>query len=188
MQNGGRHPVFIMGMLRSGTTLLEQVLDRHPQITGRGELNFLAQLAKENPETILKAAIIKGLNTNSIRIIAAERNEIPPLLLTSHASIFFIRPGFAKKASSPTKLGESLAIGIPIICNSGVGDSDYFMLNNNCGWIVNSFDETNYRKVVNGIQKDVIPNKEEIRKVGEKYFSLQHAIETYEGVYKQLLS
>jgi len=52
VRNTGRHPVFIMGMLRSGTTLLEQMLDRHPGITGRGELNFLAHLAKEGPETI----------------------------------------------------------------------------------------------------------------------------------------
>lgn len=45
----GRHPVFIVGMLRSGTTLLEQLLDRHPEITGRGELNFLAHLAGRFP-------------------------------------------------------------------------------------------------------------------------------------------
>ncbi len=56
VQNGGRHPVFIMGMLRSGTTLLEQVLDRHPQITGRGELNFLAHLAKEDAEAMQSTA------------------------------------------------------------------------------------------------------------------------------------
>jgi len=36
------NPVYIVGMLRSGTTLLEQLLDQHPKITARGELNFLA--------------------------------------------------------------------------------------------------------------------------------------------------
>jgi tetratricopeptide (TPR) repeat protein len=40
-----RKAVFIVGMPRSGTTLLEQMLDRHPGITGRGEMNFLAQFA-----------------------------------------------------------------------------------------------------------------------------------------------
>ncbi len=45
-------PVFIVGMLRSGTTLLEQLLDRHPQVCARGELNFLAhawKLWQQNP-------------------------------------------------------------------------------------------------------------------------------------------
>jgi tetratricopeptide (TPR) repeat protein len=40
-----RNAVFIVGMPRSGTTLLEQMLDRHPCINGRGELNFLSALS-----------------------------------------------------------------------------------------------------------------------------------------------
>jgi len=41
-QNQRRRAVYIVGMLRSGTTLLEQLLDQHPTVVARGELNFLA--------------------------------------------------------------------------------------------------------------------------------------------------
>ena len=34
-------PVFVVGMPRSGTTLVEQILDSHPEIHGAGELNDL---------------------------------------------------------------------------------------------------------------------------------------------------
>lgn len=44
----GRSAVFIVGMPRSGTTLLEQMLDRHPAISGRGELGFLADFAGQS--------------------------------------------------------------------------------------------------------------------------------------------
>ncbi len=44
-----RNAVFIVGMPRSGTTLLEQMLDRHPNITGRGELNVLSHFAAQSP-------------------------------------------------------------------------------------------------------------------------------------------
>jgi tetratricopeptide (TPR) repeat protein len=37
-------PVFIVGMLRSGTTLVEQILSSHPAVCGAGELNDLHQL------------------------------------------------------------------------------------------------------------------------------------------------
>ena len=33
-------PVFIVGMPRSGTTLVEQILSSHPAVAAGGELNF----------------------------------------------------------------------------------------------------------------------------------------------------
>jgi tetratricopeptide (TPR) repeat protein len=38
-------PVFIVGMTRSGTTLIEQILASHPQVFGAGELNLFDQTA-----------------------------------------------------------------------------------------------------------------------------------------------
>ncbi len=40
-------PVFIVGMPRSGTTLIEQILASHPRVHGAGESKFLAELARE---------------------------------------------------------------------------------------------------------------------------------------------
>ena len=37
-------PIFILGMPRSGTTLLEQVLSSHSNIYGAGELNYLPKI------------------------------------------------------------------------------------------------------------------------------------------------
>jgi len=36
-------PIFIVGMPRSGTTLVEQIISSHSQVTGAGELNFASQ-------------------------------------------------------------------------------------------------------------------------------------------------
>lgn len=41
----GAAPLFICGMFRSGSTLAEQVLAAHPQVTAGGELNWLRRLA-----------------------------------------------------------------------------------------------------------------------------------------------
>lgn len=38
-------PVFIVGMMRSGTTLTEQILSSHPDVAGAGELNFWVEAA-----------------------------------------------------------------------------------------------------------------------------------------------
>lgn len=41
----GAMPVFIVGMPRSGTTLLEQILASHPEVHGAGELTHIQRLA-----------------------------------------------------------------------------------------------------------------------------------------------
>jgi hypothetical protein len=44
--NASDLPVFIVGMPRSGTSLVEQILDSHPQIHGAGELTDIAKIAE----------------------------------------------------------------------------------------------------------------------------------------------
>ena len=46
-QRLGEGVIFILGMPRSGTTLVEQILASHPQVNGAGELGELAQVLSE---------------------------------------------------------------------------------------------------------------------------------------------
>ncbi|MDB5358526.1 MAG: uncharacterized protein JWN24_4979 [Phycisphaerales bacterium] len=43
---GNRRPVFIVGMPRSGTSLVEQILATHPSVFGGGELGLIADLSR----------------------------------------------------------------------------------------------------------------------------------------------
>jgi tetratricopeptide (TPR) repeat protein len=43
----GPRPIFILGAMRSGTTLVEQILSSHPEIAGAGELAFWLQRSAE---------------------------------------------------------------------------------------------------------------------------------------------
>ena len=40
-------PIFIVGMPRSGTTLVEQIISSHPAVMGAGELNFVKQFGAD---------------------------------------------------------------------------------------------------------------------------------------------
>lgn len=50
--NPSDKPVFILGMPRSGTTLVEHILSSHPKVFGAGELEKLGQLAQQMPARI----------------------------------------------------------------------------------------------------------------------------------------
>ncbi|WP_028968950.1 tetratricopeptide repeat-containing sulfotransferase family protein [Sphingomonas sp. URHD0057] len=41
-------PIFICGMFRSGSTLVEQLLARHPEVTAGGELEFIPAMTRED--------------------------------------------------------------------------------------------------------------------------------------------
>jgi tetratricopeptide (TPR) repeat protein len=43
-----KQPIFVVGMMRSGTTLVEQILSSHSQVSGAGELVYIDQLARKS--------------------------------------------------------------------------------------------------------------------------------------------
>ncbi|MBF0448462.1 MAG: tetratricopeptide repeat protein [Magnetococcales bacterium] len=50
MGSESHQPVFIVGMPRSGTTLVEQTLASHPEVYGAGELNHIGHLVASIPD------------------------------------------------------------------------------------------------------------------------------------------
>ena len=64
----------------------------------------------------------RSRSRSSSIIRPATREEVPRLLAAADLGIFLIKPVFSKTASSPTKMGEMLAVGLPIVANAGVGD------------------------------------------------------------------
>lgn len=71
----------------------------------------------------------------SVIIKGVPRREVPLYISIADVGIFFITPAYSKKASSPTKMGELLAMDIPLICNEGWGDIAYYAKHLNGIWI-----------------------------------------------------
>ena len=59
-------PIFIVGMPRSGTTLVEQIISSHPLVAGAGELPFIAQLG---------ASLAVGQSSADSKALATFREE-----------------------------------------------------------------------------------------------------------------
>ncbi len=74
MGSDSRRPIFIVGLPRSGTTLVEQILASHPRAFGGGELKFVQHVFEALPAVVGQAvAPLEGvpqLNRESIQKLA----------------------------------------------------------------------------------------------------------------------
>ncbi|MDA7438614.1 sulfotransferase [Candidatus Pseudothioglobus singularis] len=71
-----KRPIFIVGMPRSGTTLVEQIISSHSKVYGAGELNKISELAKP----ILKNFSNDGLINLNERALLFIRDEYENML------------------------------------------------------------------------------------------------------------
>jgi glycosyltransferase involved in cell wall biosynthesis len=149
------------------------------------EFRFLF-LSYDNPEEILKVARELGLNTELIKIIGVNRTELPAYLGILNLSIFFIKPVFSKFASSPTKQAELMSMGIPIVCNSGIGDTDSIIKQYEAGICIKNTSEDNLTEAVQTTDTLINLNRERIIFGAKQYFSLQNGVNTLNSIYQQI--
>jgi len=142
-------------------------------------------ITHEEHSKILDAAKKRGVE-NEIILHGASRNEIPELLSLSVASIFFIRPTYSKISSSPTKQAEIMAMGIPVYCNLGVGDTDEIIINSKAGCLVKEFNEIEYERSIAEFEKTTF-DKDGIRNFAINHFDLNFATKNYFDVYSELV-
>lgn len=125
---------------------------------------------------------------DALIIRSAQRAEMPLLLCAADILVSFIKPSYAKKASSPVKMGEALAVGIPLIVNNGVGDVAEVVQKMQCGVVIDIAQIPKiYDKVLIQIPQLLEMNATDIRKNAEAYYLLDNAIDKYVNLYKIIL-
>ena len=149
------------------------------------EAKFLF-ITKDNKEYIIKKAVSRGINENDILVQPATRNEVPLYLSVSDWSIFFIKDVYSKKASSPTKQGEIMGMGIPLICND-IGDTGYIINKTNSGILINVFNTSDYNIALNALDKVDAISAESIRYGASLFFDLKIGSAKYLLAYQKVL-
>jgi hypothetical protein len=148
-------------------------------------LKFLI-ITADDQQIAMQAAKEKNLNAAQIIVIKAEREEVPYLIALSNFSMFFIKPAYSKMASSPTKLGEILGMGVPVLCNANVGDVESIVLEGSAGVVIKSFNRESYQEGIDKILKMLPAKKQQIATYAQKYASLEDGINTYKLIYDKI--
>ena len=148
----------------------------------------LSIVTRENATAIRNAAESDGVAVDRLRIYGVSFAESPDAMRSLCAVPIFLETGLAKLGSCPTRMGEALGCGLPVIVNSGVGDVAGIVRSHNVGVLVeDASDEAMDRAVA-----DLLALREDpglaarCRSVAEEVFSLKSGAATYDQLYREL--
>lgn len=152
-----------------------------------GDVHLLLITRDWGPE---HESLIADMGLSSLRprihVRPAARAEVPGLLGCSDVMLSFIKPAYSKMASSPTKLAEAFAVGVPAISNTGIGDVDEMTKRLDAGAVVDLYDPGEVEKVVNRLEEIMAKGGVPLRARARALLGLEVARDSYRRVYQDL--
>lgn len=182
---------FVMAYVGSlGTCyLLNEMIDFFRTLKERVENAFFLVISHSDKGMIHEHFSNKQVADRDYAIMDVRPEEVPRWLAKAGCSVMFIKEVECKIGSSPTKFAESLAAGVPVIINKGIGDADALVGKNRIGCIVESLNRSGYLKALSGLTellKDPLSLKKRCKDAAGAHFSMGRGIEKYKSIYEKL--
>lgn len=185
---GTRFEVVYAGSL-VGLYLVEEMGRFFKALKAQRPEAFLRILSLSPPEQGAAAFKRAGLSPGDFEIGAVPPADVPAYLQRARLGLSLRKSAFAQIAASPTKIPEYLAVGLPVVCNAGVGDMDQLVEREQVGVVLREFDNDAYHSAA--AQALIFADDAEIgarcRQVALDYFDLRTVGgPRYVNVYRRL--
>jgi glycosyltransferase involved in cell wall biosynthesis len=138
-----RRVVVYVGAL-GGWYLTDETAELLAAAHGQDPKTFSLVLTQSPPEMIAAPLRARGVSEEDFLVRRVAPADIPRYLKASDIAVSFIKRCYSKLSSSPTKLAEYLAAGLPVICNAGIGDVDEVVEGNRVGVVVRELNREAY--------------------------------------------
>lgn len=109
---------------------------------------FALIVTQSAPREIVAALERRGFTRDDYRVLSVAPEDVPRYLHAADVGVSLIRTSFARQAASPTKFGEYLAAGLPVISTAEVGDLDAQIERHRVGVLLRDFDDAAYAQAV----------------------------------------
>jgi glycosyltransferase involved in cell wall biosynthesis len=152
------------------------------------DLLFLI-VTQADPAPMLSELDRCGIGPDDYRVLRAEPEEIGRYLAAADVGLSFVRPCFSKISSSPTKIGEYLAAGLPVVSTAGIGDVDALLRDNRVGALVGDFSTGTYEAAVGTVRelREDPGTRMRCATVARENLSLREVgVPRYDALYRQL--
>ena len=139
---------------------------------------------------MIRAALRQAdIELSQVELVAAEHHEVPAQIARMHVGAAFLKPSYSKIATSPTKLGEYLACGVPCLGDGNAGDMKEIVEDHNVGVIVSDFSDAGRSKAIDKLLSLVADPQTPTRCVATaaEFFSLDTGVSRYRAIYRTLV-
>ena len=173
-----------------GWYMTNETADFFSEARKQDKTTFALILTQSDPILISELLRERGFSEKDYLIKKVLPTEIPNYLSLADVAVSFVKKCYSKQASSPTKIAEYLACGLPIVSGAGVGNLDALIEDNNVGVIVRNFDKQSYQAALNQIREFSAEDGFQQRsvKIAENLFDLENVGgRKYRRLYKNLL-
>ena len=171
-----------------GWYLTKETADFFGELKRQRPETFAMILTQSKPEAIESLMRERGFGPDDLLITKVSPIEIPKYLSGADAAVSFIKNCYSKQASSPTKNAEYLACGLPIIANSGIGDTDLHIKSKGIGALIDEFSDTGISSAISALQG--LGNINELcRRTAKELFDLETVGgERYRRIYDRIIA
>jgi glycosyltransferase involved in cell wall biosynthesis len=135
-----------------GWYMTEEMLDLFAAAREADKTTYAMILTQRDHEPIKDGLRRRGFDDADMLVTRAAPADLQQYLVAADVAISLIKPCYSKLSSSPTKIAEYLAAGVPIIANRGVGDVDELIDANGVGALLDGFDKPSYRKALSHVE------------------------------------
>jgi glycosyltransferase involved in cell wall biosynthesis len=174
-----------------GWYLTEKMADFFVSVVRRNPRAHLLWLTNGSHDRVRELMSSRNVETQNYSVLSVAAAEVPSYLAAADAGLAFIKRCVSKLASSPTKNGEYLACGLPLILNAGIGDSDALINDWKAGVLITDFTDEEFAKAGGEIEAMVrLPNaRDKARSVAQEVFNLEMVGgERYASLYERVLN
>jgi glycosyltransferase involved in cell wall biosynthesis len=147
----GRRAIIYVGSL-GGWYLTDELAELMAIAHREDASTFSIVLTQSPPEMIVSRLNALGMAQSDYLVKKVAPEDAPRYLKAADFAVSLIKPCYSKMSSSPTKIAEYLASGLPVITNAGIGDLDDLIAEDKVGVILDAFNRESYRRALEGIK------------------------------------
>jgi glycosyltransferase involved in cell wall biosynthesis len=178
-----------LGTLLSGWFRIDWLAAFIRAAAGRDSGLRFQMTTRDDPAAVLDALDLPRETLERVEISSSPSNRVHEVLQGQIASVMFFVDGPAKIGSSPTRMGEILGCGLPVVANEGVGDVAKIIREYRVGVLAEGPAPEQMARALDELEQlrcdPELPTR--CRAAAEAVFSLEGGTRAYAALYRRIL-